>query len=57
MKINKLFRSKATFLILDLFFNNINNKYFVREIAGKLKLDVGMVQRELVKLKEDDFLI
>ena len=57
MNIDKLFRLKATFLILDLFFKNIDKKYFVREISAKLNLDVAMVQRELVRLKKEHFLI
>jgi hypothetical protein len=50
MPLEKLFGSKTRAKLLDLFFSNPNNSYFVREITRVVEEQINSVRRELINL-------
>lgn len=56
-KLGKLFGSNARVKILKLFLINPDNKYYIRQLARQLKLQVNSVRRELENLEELGVLI
>ncbi|MCU0680323.1 MAG: transcriptional regulator [Planctomycetes bacterium] len=55
--LNKLFGSQARVKILKLFLLNPEKKYYIRQIARDLKLQVNSVRRELENLRKFGILI
>ncbi len=51
-----LFTSKSRVVILELFFLNKNEDFYVREIEKKTGLSIGSIQKELMNLSEIDLL-
>lgn len=43
--------------LLALFFTNINERYYLREIQRRFGYSAGSIRRELVNLKRDDLLV
>ena len=50
--IDSLFGSKTRVKLLNLFFNNPNTNYYVREITRLIDEQVNSVRRELSNLQE-----
>ncbi len=55
--LDKLFGSKARVKILKLFLLNPNKKYYIRQLARDLKLQLNSVRRELENLEEFGLLV
>ena len=50
--LEKLFGSKARVKILKLFLTHSEEKFYIRQIARKLKLQLNSVRRELAEVQE-----
>jgi predicted transcriptional regulator len=55
--LNKLFGSNSRVKILKLFLTNPNEKYYIRQIARDLKLQINSVRRELENLEKFGLLV
>lgn len=51
MDITKITKSKTREKILQLFFSNIDKKYYLRELERILEISVGNIRRELLMLE------
>ena len=52
MDITKITKSKTREKILQLFFSNIDKKYYLRELERILGVSVGNIRRELLMLEK-----
>lgn len=53
MDLTKITKSKTREKILQLFFSNIDKKYYLRELERILGISVGNIRRELIMLEMD----
>lgn len=51
-----LFGSKTRAKLLTLFFNNVDNAFYVRGIARDLKENINSIRREIIKLEKMDII-
>lgn len=57
MEYSYISKSKIRRDLLVLFFTNISQNYYLREIQRRFGYSAGSIRRELLKLKQDDLLI